>query len=279
MNHLKISGLCARAILAALPMLLLACSIDAAGDQADPEGEGLVSEMRSALTEGASVNYPGDRYVHYFSTNGGKCTFQTTPGTLGDTVMWLYGPNSTTNLIAYNDDSGGTLASFIQAYLAPGVYYPTVGGYGSGTGSYQLSMSCSSAVNYRAYIQKYAWLGWGYDGFTAGTVGQSLRMEAIQIQLANMPSTSIRYSVHLGNVGWTGEYYDGQVAGTIGQSRQVEAIKIWLNNAPAGCGVSYNAQVAQLGWMGAVSDGQVAGTTGQGRRLEAIQIWLTGTCN
>ena len=105
MNKLEGMNLRARPALAALPMLFLACSADTAWEQTEPEIDGLVAEVQSAVREAGVVKYPGDRYAHYFSANGGKCVFQTTPGSLSDTVMWLYGPNSTTSSIACNDDN------------------------------------------------------------------------------------------------------------------------------------------------------------------------------
>ncbi len=38
-------------------------------------------------------------------------------------------------------------------------------------------------VSYRAHVQTYGWQGWSQDGATAGTSGQSKRLEAIQIVL------------------------------------------------------------------------------------------------
>ncbi|HEX8701576.1 MAG TPA: hypothetical protein VF815_22300 [Myxococcaceae bacterium] len=262
-------------LLAAIASLfLMSCNAGPIDGAEDLE----LAEIQSALDESGSVLYSGDRYQHYYSTNGGRCVFQTSLGTLGDSVLWLYGPNSASTLISYNDDHGGTLASRIEAYLSPGVYYPTVGGYGSATGTYNISMNCYSAVHYRAHTEKYGWHSWGYDGFLAGTEYQGLRMEAVQIQLANMPGVSVRYTVHVAGVGWMGEFYDGQVGGTTGQSRRMEGIKIWLVNAPPTCGIRYQAHVQGWGWMSAVSDGALAGTEYQGRRMEGLRIWLTGEC-
>lgn len=261
----------------------LGCFAEPAEALEDGAADDGLSTITSALTEDARILYSGDRYQHYFPTAGGRCVFQTTLGTtlpplLTDSVLWLYGPNSSSTLIAYNDDYG-TLASRIERFIEPGIYYPTVGGYSSATGSYSLEMNCYAAVHYQAHVGGPGWLAWGFDGFTAGTVGQSRAMEAVRIELKNMPNVSVRYTVHVGGIGWMGQFYDGQVAGTTGQHRAVEAIRIWLENAPAGCGISYQAQVAGIGWMGVVSNGGVAGTTGQNRRAEALRVWLTGACN
>lgn len=260
-----------------LSFLLTACGPEAVEDLESPGDGSSLTTQQSALSEPGNILRGGDRYTHPFNATGGRCVFETTLQSLPDSVLWLYGPNSTTNLIAYDDDSGAGLASRIERYLHPGTYYATVGGYSSSqTGSYTVHMNCYAAVRYQAHVAWRGWLGWVYDSEVAGTTGQSRRMEAVQISLANMPGVSIRYTVHLAGVGWTGEYRDGQVAGTTGQSRRMEAISIWLNNAPPGCGVSYEAHLAGIGWQGVRSNGQVAGTTGQSRRMEALRIWLTG---
>ena len=38
-------------------------------------------------------------------------------------------------------------------------------------------------IYYRTYIQNYGWLGWAKNGEIAGSVGHSLRVESIEIQL------------------------------------------------------------------------------------------------
>jgi uncharacterized protein YjdB len=267
-------------VLAFAALSLMACGPEDL-EGLDPVASELVLARRTnALTEPGNILTGGDRYTHPYYASGGNCVFETTLGTLQDSVLWLYGPNSSTNLIAYDDDGGNGLASRIQRHLQPGTYYATVAGYNSSqTGTYEISMNCYAAVRYQAYAANLGWLGWGYDGFVAGTTGQSRQMEAVQLMLSNMPGTSIRYTVHVAEVGWMGEFYDGQVAGTTGQNRRMEAISIWLSNAPAGCGISYNAHLADIGWQGVRSNGEIAGTTYQNRRMEALQVWLTGNCN
>jgi hypothetical protein len=67
----------------------------------------------------------------------------TTNGSAGDTEMWLYGPNNSTTLIQYDDDSGNGYFSMIQRTLAPGNYYIKVAEYqNNGTiPSYTLSLA------------------------------------------------------------------------------------------------------------------------------------------
>jgi uncharacterized protein YjdB len=64
------------------------------------------------------------------------------------------------------------------------------------------------------------------DGETAGTVGQSKRIEAIKINLNGLPGYSVEYRVHVQNIGWMAWQKDGAVAGTTAQSLRLEAIEI-----------------------------------------------------
>ncbi|WP_445946634.1 S8 family serine peptidase [Shewanella sp.] len=136
----------------------------------------------------------------------------------------------------------------------------------------------SPQVEYRAHVAYMGWLPWVDDGATAGTTGQSRRMEASQMKLTHS-TMQICYSAHVAGIGWMNPVCNGAVSGTTGQSRQMEATKVWLNNAPAGCNIEYRAHVAGNGWLGWVQNGAQAGTTGQSRQMEALQAKLTGNCN
>ena len=45
----------------------------------------------------------------------------------------------------------------------------------------------TSAVTYRTHVQTYGWQSYVSDGAISGTVGQSKRLEAINIQGVNLP--------------------------------------------------------------------------------------------
>lgn len=128
-------------------------------------------------------------------------------------------------------------------------------------------------LSYRAHVQNLGWLGSVAEDGQAGTVGQSLRMEALQLSAPEMPpGTSVRYQAHVEGLGWLAPVQDGQLAGTTGQHRRMEAVKIWLTNQPTGWGVEYRAYVQNNGWTPWVENGAVAGTTGQSLRMEALQV-------
>ncbi|WP_050738830.1 Ig domain-containing protein [Acetobacterium bakii] len=129
-------------------------------------------------------------------------------------------------------------------------------------------------VTYRAHIQNIGWSqGWVSNGTMAGTSGQSLRLEATEINLVNAPTNAkINYFVHVQNIGdQKPDRFNGQLAGTEGMSLRLEAIHITLENMP-GYSVMYRVHVQDIGWQEWVSDGAIAGTTGQSLRLEGLEI-------
>ncbi|MEM8961501.1 MAG: hypothetical protein AAGD38_08495 [Acidobacteriota bacterium] len=133
-------------------------------------------------------------------------------------------------------------------------------------------------VTYRAHVKSLGWLGWQFDGETAGTTGQARRMEAAQIRLLNPGDMRICYRAHVAFDGWLGEVCDGATAGTTGLARRMEAIQINLVHAPPGCEVEYRAHVAGDGWLDWVRNGATAGTIGESRRMEALEVKLIN-CN
>ena len=68
------------------------------------------------------------------------------------------------------------------------------------------------------------------DGATAGTTGESRRLEAVCVRLtgeaAQEGNLSVWYRVHSQDRGWLGWAHDGEVAGTTGLSKRAEAIEV-----------------------------------------------------
>jgi len=46
------------------------------------------------------------------------------------------------------------------------------------------NLALSYNLAYRVHVQNIGWMSWVSNGATAGTTGQSLRIEAIQIRIA-----------------------------------------------------------------------------------------------
>ncbi|AFA49424.1 Ig-like domain-containing protein [Acetobacterium woodii] len=139
-----------------------------------------------------------------------------------------------------------------------------------------ISASQSVDVTYHTHVQNQGWEPiWVTDGAAAGTVGQSLRLEGIEIKLnGDLPEgAKIEYRTHVQNQGWE-KYWicDGYASGSQGMGLRLEGIQIRLVNMPE-YSVQYRTHVQNQGWEKSwAKDGETSGTEGQGLRLEGIQI-------
>jgi hypothetical protein len=157
-------------------------------------------------------------------------------------------------------------------------------------------------IEYEGQVQSIGWqasvttIGDQQDITTvseAGTVGKSLRVEALKITGTNLPAgASITYQSQVQHIGWqapvttTGNTAIDSAAesGTDGKGLRDEAIKITLNGMP-GYGIKYQAYVQNSGWMDSVETDNgtditaaaIAGTVGKGLRIEAVRIELVKT--
>jgi uncharacterized protein YjdB len=66
------------------------------------------------------------------------------------------------------------------------------------------------------------------NGALSGTTGESLRLEAIKIELtgADADLFDVNYQVHVQNVGWMDWAQNGEIAGTEGLGYRMEGIRI-----------------------------------------------------
>ncbi len=133
-------------------------------------------------------------------------------------------------------------------------------------------------VQYRTHVQDFGWQDSVSDGQTAGTTGQSKRLEAAMFQLGNQTAAttgSIQYQTQIQNIGWQSWVQDGELSGTQGQSLRLETIRIKLTGNIANFyDVYYRVHAENFGWLGWATNGQDAGTVGYGYRLEAMQVVL-----
>ena len=133
----------------------------------------------------------------------------------------------------------------------------------------------TASVKYRAHVAYNGWLDWKSDGATAGTTGESKRMEAIKLKLDSDVAGDIVYSTFVRDSGWQVETRNSGVSGIEGQSKQIEAIKIRLEGEIAKLyDVIYRVHIKNGGWQEWVSNGAVAGSDTFGLRVEAIEVKL-----
>lgn len=159
-------------------------------------------------------------------------------------------------------------------------------------------------ISYCANIQNDGWTDWKKNGHALGTIGKSLRLEALKIQ-TNSENLGVSYTGLVAGYGWTDEVQTGAMLGTEGQSRALEAIKLNLTGDDAeNYDIYYRVHSSNFGWLGwakngekagteeygyaieavqiavlpkgSAAPGETAGTIGQNKRIEAIKIWLTG---
>lgn len=140
---------------------------------------------------------------------------------------------------------------------------------------FALQSTSQAAINfnYQAHVQNIGWMNAVYDGGTAGTVGQGLRMEAFVIHMEDGGRSMVDYCAHVQNIGWMGWCESGEVSGTVGKELRMEAVRIRLSGRYANkYDIYYRAHVQDGGWLGWAKNGEPAGTEGAGLRMEALQI-------
>lgn len=131
-------------------------------------------------------------------------------------------------------------------------------------------------INYKTHVQTYGWQDTVADGATAGTSGESKRMEAFQIWLDETIPGSVEYNAHVQTYGWQKTWSkDGATAGTSGESKRVEAVKIKLSGEAADkYHIFYRVHSQTFGTLGWAKDGEPAGSEGFSKRLENMEIQL-----
>lgn len=120
-------------------------------------------------------------------------------------------------------------------------------------------------IGYKSHIEDIGWTEWKYDGQTAGTTGQSKRLEAIRIDY----DKDIYAKAHIEDIGWVdyGKIDINTVIGTTGESKRLECLCLKGN-------FKYRLHLQDTGWTCWTNADGVAtlGSVGQSLRIEAIEI-------
>lgn len=143
---------------------------------------------------------------------------------------------------------------------------------GSTSGAFQKAKTAS--ISYSAHVQNIGWQKSVSNGVRIGTVGQSLRLEGIKINLVNPDySGSIVYATHIQDIGWQKSVANGALSGTTGQSKRLEAISIALTgDMEKQYDIYYRVHIQNYGWLAWAKNGQLAGSEGMSLRMEAMEI-------
>lgn len=122
-------------------------------------------------------------------------------------------------------------------------------------------------IQYRAHSQNKGWMAWVGEGQVAGTTGQQLRLEAIQIDAP----FEVRAKAHIQNIGWQdyGVINKNTVIGTTGKGLRLECLCLKGK-------FKYRLHLQGTGWTPYTNADGICtlGTVGQALRVEAIQIQL-----
>ncbi|WP_019680335.1 hypothetical protein [Ruminococcus flavefaciens] len=163
--------------------------------------------------------------------------------------------------------TAGIVALFVAATIS-GTTQPI---FNIGFANSSIVASAADSIpqaSYIAHVQSKGWLSYVSGGETAGTTGDSLRLEALRIRF-----DGVRYQAHVQSKGW-GDWVDSDdPVGTVNEKKAIEAVRIKLTDDMAKkYDIYYRLHVAHYGWLGWAKNGEPAGTTGGRVRAEAIQI-------
>lgn len=135
-------------------------------------------------------------------------------------------------------------------------------------------------VSYQAHVATIGWQGSVEGGKTAGTVGKSLAIEALRVNLTNsVLSGEVKVNAHVADIGWQKDQGKieswGSEAGTTGRSKAIQAIQVQLTDEMANAyDIYYRVHSSNYGWLDWAKNGAIAGTTGLNCPIEAIEIKL-----
>ncbi|WP_368145390.1 C39 family peptidase [Collinsella aerofaciens] len=159
---------------------------------------------------------------------------------------------------------------------------------------FRLSGEAASSYDvwYRVHCSDYGWLGWAKDGASAGTVGLSKAVQAVQVVL--VPKGGAAPGPAGGAFRGAGERLSGSslsVSGspagssfsggvlTLGSERGpvLGSVAATVDNLESDGSVCYRGLLLGSGWQGeASSDGAQLGASGGGLQLKAVRFELSG---
>ena len=159
---------------------------------------------------------------------------------------------------------------------------------------FRLSGEAASSYDvwYRVHCSDYGWLGWAKDGASAGTVGLSKAVQAVQVVL--VPKGGAAPGPAGGAFHGAGERLSGSsisVAGspagssfsggvlTLGSERGpvLGSVAATVDNLESDGSVRYRGLLLGSGWQGETSsDGAQLGASGGGLQLKAVRFELSG---
>lgn len=131
-------------------------------------------------------------------------------------------------------------------------------------------------LKYCAHVQGKGWLPVVHDGLTAGTTGESRRLEAIKIDTSAIEGLTLTVHAHIQGEGWKTfeNITKDTIIGTVGEGKRLECIAIVADGLPDGKNLYYQVHAQSIGWMDVVKAPYATGTLNQSLRLEGIKIYI-----
>lgn len=226
------------------------------GDQYEPDNTAgqatTISSMGSPQRH--SINPAGDvDWVKFTLNQTSPVVLETRGVSGGDTQVWLYGPNSSTTLVAYDDDHGiGYYSRIVSAALTPGTYYARVTAFGANQVISQYTISAtalqpadvfltrdpSSLISTTIRTAESLELGVSYsatyshaamyvgNGIVAEMTGSGYRETSLAAWYSNNEYADIYRNVHIGNLGPLVAAVARSYSGTNYASWQIEVLGV-----------------------------------------------------
>ena len=134
----------------------------------------------------------------------------------------------------------------------------------------------NASVSYSALVQDSGWQTEVKDGETAGTVGQSKKLEAIKIKVTGTSYTgNVEYKTHVQKYGWESEWRKNFELSGSEEGLRLEAMQIRLTGELAEhYDIYYRLHVQKFGWLDWAKNGENSGSSGFSYRVEGIEIRL-----
>lgn len=162
-------------------------------------------------------------------------------------------------------------------------------------GSSEVKAASTPWLTFRVHVENRGWYGdhctaalYPQQDYVFGTVGQALRIEAIQmgvdrgdytgeihLMVRYFDNTTCTITKEITGTDRRESMFMSGVCGTTGISKPIEAVKIWFTGEfNQHYGVKYAAHCQNDGWHGITYQGGWAGTRGRDLRLEAIHLYF-----
>ncbi|MGT2832402.1 C39 family peptidase [Streptococcus halotolerans] len=249
---------------------------------------GVLAEEAAPAVNGvvAGETTSGSENVTPQPTNGIKTTSVTADSSLEEpgrdlrdesSVAETDNPAETSNLLKMAKTPTPVMASSMVSSSDQVAPPPTIESRPATETASNLSKVDNSDINIRSHVENIGWQKPSNATQLIGTVGQSKRLEALELSLGKDMSSlgGIVYQSHIQNIGWQRPVKNGELSGTVGQSKRLEAVNVRLTQELAAhFDLYYRVHVQDYGWLGWAKNGANAGTEGLSKRLEALEMQI-----